>query len=950
VRDIPPELAAPVKAMQDLAAGAPQSAEGVAAFFARFVIGLDLDAVRGPFAILDELHGQVGALGGGLTNLAARVSALTAAVDKAAEDLVGAAPDHAAIVASLNGLKAGFDDLTGAALPAAMEKLAGDLAAIDPGALAKRLDDSLAPLVAHIPVPPRDLADFVLSPIRSIAADVDTLTTQALTDTFTAIEQQIHDMFAASDVAVLRDAAAELLLGLTQFLDGLPLAALRNKLTQALLGIEGKIRHLADFSPVHDIAAKVQTITDGIDKIDLSSVTGRIAALKDQLQHVADGFPIHQIKDELGSLLTAANNAAASLPPLIDGLKQEIDALAEQVTHINLDQAAQQSVGLLHEVRGHVKDALGSGDIPDALKAPIGVLAGEVRKIDVTVSIDKPLNDLVAKIDVTAVLAPVQKGVDEAKSALQKLSPQAMITALDKPFNDMVAALETISPAALIGQLSAGFKSAAGQIDHLDPRALIQPLQAEFDKLLGALRKAADPAPLLAPLNAAYHDLQGVLDAANPSQLIGKAVAQISQLPGTISGAAMSAVSAKSGSGAIPAMATSGAFKFGDIIRPLLFLMAEARAVVHSAEAGVIADGLDHIARPLALLIRAGGVAGGHVAEVGALIEAHCGIVDPTAAAGPMPELRHALERLARLEGMLADDGRSSAELSASVQSLQLDAHITASVPHSEKVTSAALALTSGLQTPAIGRGFQALGRTFANVVPDALTFPDTQAAIVARLDAVFDAVDLQPVAAELDTLGDKIIAKFESFATDIAKLLMRLWNAVFDNLNPVTPQGFLDLVSKVFDAVRAQLALLDPARLAAELGGLLDATVGVLEAYSPAAFAATLGGAFDALKAKLAALDPAALLGDLNPLQGVIDQFKALKPSVVLAPLAAQAQAVDAALAHLLDLDLAKIMTDAIANLKLQIESVIHQIEAELDGLLGDLQAGGSVSATVSA
>lgn len=949
--DIPPALQVPLAAVRDLAGGVPQTPEALASFFARFLLGLDLDVLKGPSDVLDELHRNAGACGGDLDAVAARLTALTQKIDQAADSLAGASPDLSAIRTSLQGLRSEFDALTGTVLPAALDRLAGDLSAIDPAAAASRLDAALAPLIERVPIPPKGIGDFFLPPLRALADGIDTLTAQALADFFTEIEQQIHDLFADSDVGVLRDNIGDLLSGVIAFLNNLPLTGLRHKLTQALLGIEGNIAHLADFSPVQEIGQQVQKIADAIDHIDLSAITDKVTELKNQLQHVADGFPINDIKTELGSLLGAANAAVADLPPLLDDLKTQIDALAGEVTHIDLSQAAQQSVGLLHDVRGHVKDALGSGDIPDALKAPIGLLAGEVRKIDITASVDQPLDDLVAKIDVTAVLAPVQKGVDDAKAALQKLSPAAVTKALDKPFDEMVAALETISPAALIGKLSEGFQKAATQIDQLNPRTLVQPLQDEFDKLLAELRHAADPAPLLAPLSAAYHELLSLLDEANPAHLLGKAMIEVSQLPGSIGGAASAAMTQKLGSASPLTGNLAGAFKFGDILRPLVQLIAEARAVVHGAVEGVVADGLASVSQPLALLAQATSGAGGHVSELDAIIARRRGIVDPTADGGPLPELRAALERLARIEAMMSSAGRSSAELNAAVVSIQLDTHVTISFPGREKLAQATDGLIGGLLTPSVGRGLHALGNSLSSFIPSALALPDTEAAVLARLDAVFDAVDPKPVADELDTIGDKIMGKLQSFAAAIAQALVRLWNAVFDSLLPITPQGMLDVIDQVFTAIRNQLSVLDPAQLAAELGGVLDAVVGALEAYSPAAFASTLGSVFEALKAKLQALNPATLLGDLNPLQGVIDQFKTLKPSVVLAPLAAQAQAVDDALAHLLDLDLAGIITAAIANLKAQIESVIQQIEAELDGLLGDLEAaggGGGASASI--
>ena len=695
----------------------------------------------------------------------------------------------------------------------------------------------------------------------------------------------------------------------------------------------------------------MQKITDAIEKIDLGAIQARLDELKAQIQGLVDGFPIGEIKDEVEALLGAANDAVAGLPPLLDDLKAEIDGLAGQITTISLDGAAAQSVGLLQGVRGHVKDALGSGDLPEPLKAPIGLLAGEVKGIDISASIDAPLGLLVAKVDVSPLLAPVQKAVDDARRALEKLSPKALIESLDKPFGEGLAALETVSPAALVGQLSAAFEEAVEQLERASPRTLIQPLQAEFEGVLAKARAAADPAPLLAPLKSAYGELQSLLDDVDPGKLLTKLLAAVTHLPGDVSGAVSGALSQKLGEGAgLPGIPGDPAMKFGDIIRPFAQLIAEARAVIRRAAEGTIAEGLDLLSRPLALLAQGASIAGGHTVEVAQALEARRGLVDATAASGALPELREALARLARVEAGLAAAGRSSAELNASVASIQLDAQVIIAFPDRAALERASAGLLAGLHTPAVARGMGALGNVLGSFAPFALTLPDTGASVQARLDALFDAIDLAPIADEMDALGLTIQTRLEAFAADIAKALFRIWNTVFDEILPVLPQGLLPVISSAFDAIRDQLKALDPAVLEQELDGLLDAVVAALEAYSPAAFADSLGSAFDALKAKLQALDPATLLGDLDPLQGTIDQLKALKPSLVLAPLASEAAAVDAALARLLDLDLAAVITAAIDNLKAQIEGVVQQIEAEIDGLLGDLQAaGGGAAGSVS-
>lgn len=111
-------------------------------------------------------------------------------------------------------------------------------------------------------------------------------------------------------------------------------------------------------------------------------------------------------------------------------------------------------------------------------------------------------------------------------------------------------------------------------------------------------------------------------------------------------------------------------------------------------------------------------------------------------------------------EALMSDAGRSSAEPNAAVVAIQLDTHVTASFPGRQTLAQATDRLIGGLLTPSLGRGLHAPGNSLSGFVPSALALPDTEAAVLTRLDAVFAAVDPKPVADELDTSATSRLLK----------------------------------------------------------------------------------------------------------------------------------------------------------------------------------------------
>ncbi|OEO32842.1 hypothetical protein VW23_009440 [Devosia insulae DS-56] len=951
--EIPEAIAAPVAALNDLAGAGPSRPVEVAAFFSRFLLGLDLTVLSGPFEVLAAVEARV-AGGTGADALEAQIVDLTRRIDLASEALVGSAPDLPAIVASLATASREIRTLTIDILPQATARLTADIEAIDIAELAGKLDATLAPLMARVPVPPRGLADYFLPPMQMLRDGIDRLDTELIDLTLEEIDTELHAMFAESGITAIRDDARNLLTGVREFLARLPLPELRDQLTQALLGIERKAGEIGSFSPVGSIAARLQAVANAIDTIDTAAVAGRVSALAGEISAFAAGFPtaVADVKTELETLIDAATDIVDGLPALIDALKAEIGKLDGAIGTIDLSAAGTASAGEIRALRDKVNEALASADLPEALRTPLGLLAGQVRKLDLTASLGEPRRKAVASLDISGALAPIQGAIEEARAALDKLSPTVAIKRLDQPFAGLLARLQTISPQTLTNQLSSHFSGAIAELDRLEPTVLIQPLQQEFDAILARTRRAVDPAPLLAPLATVYAELKSLLDVIDPTLLLGRVVGQASQLPGRMADEVATSVAGRVGAAANLPVGDSEPIRFGDVVRPFAALVNEARSVVRGAAEDVLEDGLTLINRPLALLSRAGETAGAHLTAIAGAIERRRRLVDPSSGDGPLAELRAALERLTRTEASLAAQNRSSAALGATVGSLQLEIFVTVSAPDLRGLSGATDQLINGLGSDDIGRGFEAIGRVLSDFAPAAVTLPDTTATTLQRIDALFDALDPTPIADEMDAAGIALQTKLASFGKQLAAGLLRIWNGIFTELLPALPQGLLQVLDEVLGEIRNQLAALDPARLADELGRVLDAVFASLQAYSPAAFAGTLTPSFDALKAKLATLNPAALLGDLTPLNNVLDSLEGLRPSAILQPLADKTTKIDEALKSLLEFDPALLIEAAIEKLTAEIELVLETIEGELDELLGDLErgAGGSGSVSVSA
>ena len=946
---IPAEIEGVLKSFRSLADMEHSDPAQLAGLLSNFFIGLDIQALSAPAdhltGFLDSIRkagGDFGAVDVAMENLTAQARVVSSLM--LAENL-----DLATIENELNKIRGGMDVFFNSTLAGAIAKLNSDLTQLDPDQLAARLRQLLAPIEARVAGVGFDLVEDMVKPIQQFEKAVDALTPEMVTGIFAGLVQDIRESADLSVFDGLFDSIDGIFDSIIAEIERVPLRELRMQLLSAMATVEGKIREFPGLTLPEALTKQIQAIEGAIDKIDLSAIQNKVAEFAGKINDAANQFPIQDIKGEIEKLIDSVRQALDQFKPLLAELKQEIDSAADQIGKIDFDQAGQASIGLVHEIREKVQEAAGSADVPEPVKMAIGEAASLLRGIDVKAEVSGKFNEQLDKIDPKIALAPLDPILKKFREVMEKVTPQALIDQLDKPFEALLKELDKLKPAALLAGLTQEFDAFGAVIGKLDPKTLVAPLEAEFQKLVKAFQDALDPAPLFAPLRAAYQKLQELLDFIDLEKLFRSLMDKLSGLPDQMQDHVGKSVS-KAVTGARDiAQQTIREFRFGDMVRILAALINKVKSIVTGLAEHLIGEAFNLLDKPLSVLTRLAAGGGSLLKDVTGVLSERMGELDVFASSLRAVEFRASLEEMVHISASLPADGQ--ARIGPLVASVQLEAHVSATVGPAASLNKTASGLRGRLAPPDIVVALTNLGSTLGNLVPGPLLEANVDAAVADRINALFSALDLDPLADEMDRAGRQIQAKMTTLMSQVAEGVVNLFSAFIEIAENFMPIGILKRFQVGMDRIRAEFTVLDPAVIEAEVRELIAAVVSVMNEYSPAAIAGQLSGITDAIKGKLQALNPATLLGSLDPIGAVIANFEQLRPSIVLKPLADSTKDLTDALENIIPPDLTASLVTAAEKLKAELEVVVEGVAQELQSLLEFLESlsGGSASVSVS-
>jgi len=954
--DIPDIARAPMAALETIARGEPANAREGAALISRFFLGLDYETLCAPCERVNAFVSEIQTAGGDLSGIEAAYAQLAARVERVEGLLQAPEADVSSAMAELNAARTELNLLLHQQIPGALGRLTADLGALDAGSFCEDLKQKLSPLVFRGPSVPFDFRRDFMTGFRALDNFFDTLDADGITTRLSGVTEHFQQTIENSEIGDLPRLIERAFDAVIAQMRRVPLRELRGDLIDELNAIEARVRQFEGFEPPRQLAAKVRELEGKLDVLDAGAVQTKINEFAGEVQGAVDSFPISEIGDQLDTLTGEAADALDQLTGPLEQLAQELQALADRASEIDLGAAGSASVDLIGEIREKVQELGAAVDLPEPAKAAIAAAASALEQINITAEVRAPFEGAVAQIDVEPLLKPLEDALGKARETLSKIVPSALAGELEKPFDDVLEQLNRLRPAALLEGLSGEFQGLLDRLDAANPRELVAPLDAEFQKLINRLRDAADPGILFQPLEAAYQKLQELLEFLDLERFLGDVVRATADLPSRLTGSVKSALEQQAAAG-VPGVNTDPTeelFRFGDVLRPIATLIFQLRRAVLRLADDVIGGALELLSEPMDALRKL--VEAGQSAAAQALraAESRAALLDPFAGGGPAATLRNKLRRLSGAFAQANLSAGARAQLGPAIAEVQIEGRADTAPLARAHLFEEMAALSGRLRDPGLAGLLRRLRKQIDELAPPALLEIDPQSAVRDRINGWFEAINPRPLVEELDAIGDRVQAKLQQFAQTIADNLLRLFNTLIEGVSPVMPIGLLGLLQNGLDRIRAEFEVLDPAAIKAEVQDIVDAVLAGLQAYSPARLAEELGSVFDTVQEKLRAFDPAVLLADLNPLENVIAEFEQLRPSVVLEPLVEATADLTAAFDAVLSVDVAGPLREAVESLKAQLGEIIAEVEAELQALIGDLKgmagggAGGGVSVSV--
>jgi len=775
------------------------------------------------------------------------------------------------------------------------------------------------------------------------------------------------------------------------FVEKTILAFIDEQVRKVVEWMRSLFRHIPIASLRAELTAFLHSIAQAIAKADIGRYVREALALLEKLQTLVSPETIRaEIKKALGAASAAIDKALDDVVDKLAVVKNAVNAVAGEaavvigrivpaLTEFNaavidikasaagvgLAEAGQKVVEQLEILRRAAETLLTESPLPDSMKDEVAQIVDFVRGLDLD-AVFEPVRRAAEQLTLPdEVAAAVDGGLAEAAKVIDNVVPARLVENIEADVQAALDRIASFNPLALLPDMSGLLREAADGVEKLSPPPeLAAELHAPFQKLLD-LVDAAHPIKLLAPAIEAYDKALGALPLPSTDGVADKAIAFVTSLGERAASALTSPLeslagdSAKGGGGAgggggigtappggAPSKAapadTSGAtspgavppdnLRPGDVVRLLGYIPGKLRELLAGMEAsqvGQVLASVDRLTGGLARDLRAVSAA---LWNVEARLHA-----DLNAMLSPLAnhQVRAQLAVRARfapgeidIEGTikalaLAGPGALRHELGGPIR-LARDAAYE---------TSATLVRTIGGE---LERTADALERCLLS-------------RLVGDADALFAAIDPEPIAAEIDALFGAILEKAPEILEAAGEALNAAVARVRALLNALNPGVLAQKFLAVLDVIREQFDALSPRRLAGELGEIHAAIRATIAAFDPGPFVTEIAATVTAVATTLRTLDPATLVGDVTFLKDAVAKLKEAVPTKALEGVGTNLVALGKQLAAI-DLEglIASVKTLG-PEIVEESEKAAAALQGEIVALLESLRyASGSASASI--
>ena len=954
-------------ALDDLAAGNPLSADELLDFLGENLLGVAPELLQparhhlaGALALLEPLTAAA---------LATTTAPASAAAALAWRQLGQSLHDFDADDAAAYGVVQGELDALRAAHEAAfvaLEEVLQDLSAVLASAQWETLFTAYAEVLRAIPLPaPATLDDAVEALAGALEMLLARLTMSLspadLAAQVARLSAALHDMFAASPLAQVRQILIDFISQVRQRIEAVPVAAVETAVHAMLQTVRQQIDELG----IGEVRSRInQAFAQANDFVDqrlsddlLDGVNDALASALAQLQNV----PIAELGQELANAVGEAGQVVADLQrqmaagldeirtllasldgidfrPLADEVIDEIDALTAKLAAIKPEAlsdgeriALQAGLSLLRAVD---LEGMIEGELKTGFASVENELAQAVRSVlDAWLEFRRRIGGL----DGSALAAPVNSLLDQVGERVLALNGSLVVAPLEELLAQLLAKAQALSPAALLEPLEQPYARVLQTIERANPAVWVEPLRVlhgEINRLIDLI----DITPLLTALAEKERQvfaqlrqqLVGALDAVDLPPPLDAFYAQMKALVVGLSDAVFSD----------PELALRQVnLAMADSLRPSA-LFAPLDQAFDRLLAALEALPEDDIVAALEAL-RQG---------LGAALPA----LDP---ARLIATLRAGLEAKLALSSA---DAAAKASLLARFDLTLAPLDLALAGGRLQRVNSAHTSALAALRrrinaldsAPAEGE-FQRLNSALTRLLPDFL-----------RQSTALEAADVRAALATLrpSTKARRIDLAYERFLAQLAPLQGALETAVngfFGELRQAAlalhPDDLKSALAEVYASVRSKLAVLDPDEVAAALrASVWDPLLEPLHALDPAALKPPLDALFRSLVDKIGASGRRLLqqirqaidlfLGRLRQaLSGVLATLKE-KIGLILAGVEQLLGQID----QLVVDDLFERLLALLANLQISFEQQLERVHHQFDAMLAAIPLSGSAQVSI--